>query len=73
MTFGVLQKMKDHFWPTGKVNVPETRSSHLSPSEIDLVKQRLRANSDAAMARQRERGKTVNPRIAAARANGANV
>jgi hypothetical protein len=73
MTLRVLQKVRDRFWPAGTEKVTGQAQPYYSDSEIGLIKLRLRENSEIAMAKQRDRGTAINPKILAARKSGATV
>ncbi|ESY27375.1 hypothetical protein X748_30625 [Mesorhizobium sp. LNJC386A00] len=74
MTFGVLQRVKEHFWPTGQKETQAPMGpAHFNDSEIASLRQQLKANSDSALKIRAARGHKVNPRILAARKAGANV
>lgn len=76
MAFGVLQRLKDAVWSNGAELTPEADvgTPRFQPWEIDLLKQQIaRANADARAELDRRGHRGLNPRILAARAEGAKV
>jgi hypothetical protein len=76
MTANLLQKWKDKLFPTGTAKTAATVDPghpRYSDSEIDSLKQQRTQANAAAREEIQKRGKKINPRIAAARAAGANV
>lgn len=75
MATSVLQRLKDKLWPNGTANnapaVPGP--SRYSDSELASLKQQRKAANTAAQEELDRRGAVENPRIARARAAGANI
>ncbi|MTH95309.1 hypothetical protein [Roseibium sp. RKSG952] len=73
MASKVLKIMKGYFSPPGPVTkIKNQDAARFSDSEIDLIKQKMTAANEAAAMTWREEGLSINPRILAARKNGAH-
>jgi hypothetical protein len=75
MATNVLQRLKDKLWPAGTNNSAAVAPgpSHYSDSELASLKQQRKAANSAAQEELDRRGAVQNPRIARARAAGANI